>query len=165
MIFILFFFSVRYLFWVEYDGLYKKHLAEAKKTRIFDYVRDMALDSLKQRLYLITLNGQIVSVHYDGTGQKVIFDEATTELRALMKLGNLLYCTNIISNLIVELNVSSGKIDRFIPFGNGSHPSDVTVVSSLKINGKFYAYFLLFCFSVWCRQYVVKVRTVHNKIL
>ena len=112
----------------------------------------MAVDSLKERLYLITVNEKIVLVDYNGTGQKVIFDEATPGFRALKKWGNLLYCTNIFSNLIVELNVSSGKIDRFIPFGIGSHPSDVIVVSSLKINGKFCFYFLLFCL-----QYAVTV--------
>ena len=133
------------MFWVEYDGLYKKQLAEDKIKRIFNYVRGMALDSLKERLYLITVKEEIVSVDYDGTGRKVIFNKATPGFRALKKLGNLLYCTNIFSNLIVELNVSSGKIDRRILFGNGSHPSDVIVVSSLKINGKFYVYFLLFC--------------------
>ena len=105
----------------------------------------MAVDNLKERLYLITVKEKIVSVDYDGNGQKVIFDEAAPGFRALKKLGNLLYCTNIFSNFVVELNVSSGKIDRFIPFGNGSHPSDVIVVSSLKINGKFCVYFRLFC--------------------
>ena len=145
MIFSFNFFYVRYLFWVEYAGLYKKHLAEAKIIRIFHYVSAMAVDSLKERLYLITVNEKIVSVDYDGTGRKVIFDEATPGFRALKKLGNLLYCTNIFLNLIVELNVSSGKIDRFIPFGHGSHPSEVIVVSSLKINGKFSVYFLFTC--------------------
>ena len=125
--------------------MYKKHLAEEKKNRIFNYVRNMAVDSLKEQLYLITVNEKIVSVDYDGKSEKVILDKATPGFRALKKLGNLLYCTNIFSNLIVELNVSSGKIDRFIPFGNGSHPSDVIVVSSLKLNGKFCVYFLLFC--------------------
>ena len=112
----------------------------------------MAVDSLKERLYLITVIEKIVSVDYDGTGRQVIFDEATTGFRALKKLGNFLYCTNIFSNLMVELNVRSGKIDRFIPFRIGSHPSDVIVVSSLKINGKFCVYFLLFCL-----QYAVTV--------
>ena len=105
----------------------------------------MAVDSLKEQLYLITVNEKIVSLDYDGNGRKVVFDETTPGFRGLKKLGNLLYCTNIFSNLIVELNVSSGKIYRSIPFGIGIHPSDVIVVSSLKINGKFCIYFLLFC--------------------
>ena len=113
-------------------------MAKTKAKRIFHYVRDIAVDSVKRRLYLITAEAEeIVSVDYDGTGQKVIFHKATSGFRILNILGNSLYCSNIFSQYVVELDVSSGKIDRFIPFVNGRHPSEGIVVSSLEMNGKF----------------------------
>ena len=111
-------------------------MAKTKAKRIFHYVRDIAVDSVKRRLYLITAEEEIVSVDYDGTGRKVIFHKATSGFRILNILGNSLYCSNIFSQYVVEIDVSSGKNDRFIPFVNGSHPSEGIVVSSLEMNGK-----------------------------
>ena len=125
---------------MEYDGLYRKHLAKTGRERIFDYVSDLTADNVKKRLYLITSDDKLVSVEYDGAGQEVLFHEPTRGFHSLDMLKNSLYCSNIFSNYVVELNVSSGNIHRFIPFSKGSHPSDVVVVdvmSSLKIDGKF----------------------------
>lgn len=128
---------------MEYDGLYRKHLVKKEKTRIFNYASDVTADSSKKRLYLITRDEKIVSVDYDGKGREVLFHEPTRGFHTLDMVKNSLYCSNIFSNYVLELNVSSGNIHRFIPFVKGSHPSDVIVVdvmSSLKVNGEFCFY-------------------------
>ena len=98
----------------------------------------MAVDNTWKRLYLITVRDTIDSIDYDGSDRIEVFNKLTRGFRTLDILENLLYCSSPYSDHVVEFNVNNRTIRRFIPFKNGSYPSDVVVVkTSVEIDGKF----------------------------
>ena len=131
-------FSIRYLFWLELTVLYRKHFAQTEKKRIFEYARGIAADNKGKRLYLVTVNDTIDSIDYDGGDRMELFSKPTRGIRTLAVSNDLLYCSDIYLDYVVEFNISSRNIHRFIPFVKRSYPSDVMVVNiPLEIKGKF----------------------------
>lgn len=115
-----------------------------KKNRIFGYARDMAADNARKRVYVVTVKDTIDSIDYNG-GRIKVFSKPTSCFRTLDILKNLLYCSNILSDHLVEFNVNNETIQRFIPFTKGSYPSDVVVVNTSVEN-----YGKLSCFASIC---------------
>ena len=114
------------------------HFAEMPKNSIFGYAKNMAADTTRKRLYLVTARGTIDSIDYDGGDQVEVYNRPTRGSHTLDIFENLLYYSNTHSDHVVEFNVSSGNIHRFITFVNGSYPSDVVVVhTTVEIDGKF----------------------------
>ena len=128
--------------------MYRKHFAQTERKRIFGYARDIATDKTRKRLYLVTINDTIDSIDYDGGNQIEVLNKPTRGFRSLDISNDLLYCSNIYSDYVVEYNISR-RIHRFIPLAKRSYPSDVIVVNApLEIDGKFSSV-LLFLFTLY----------------
>ena len=118
-----------------------------KKNRIFGYARDIAADNARKRVYVLTVKDTIDSIDYNGGNLIEVLSKPTRGFRTLDIWTNLLYCSNIFSDHVVEFNVNNQTIQRFIPFTKGSYPSDVVVVNtSVENYGKFsLSYFASIC--------------------
>lgn len=118
-----------------------------KKSRIFGYAKDMAADNARKRVYVLTVKDTIDSMDYNGGNPIEVFSKPTRGFRTLDILKNLLYCSNIYSDHLVEFIANNMTIQRFIPFTKGSYPSDVVVVNTSVEN---YGKFSLSCFASIC---------------
>lgn len=104
-------------------------------------IRFITLDYVNKRVKLLTSKGRLFSMDYDGRNQRLMFSDPLIYSGLFSEFGKSMYFRKKRSPLhIVEMNVMSRNISRYIPLPGDEYPQTLIVVSrSLQPEGMFYA--------------------------
>ena len=144
----MFFFSLyRYLFSSElFDGgdylaseLRRRDLA-GKESKLIssEWHKALDLDYQEKRVFLLISWGSVCLLDYDGGVIGYIFHDRSLHYGVFAQHGSSMYFRKETSPVIVEKNITSRKISRYVRFADG-YPVRLAVVDkSLQSGGRFY---------------------------
>ena len=145
----LLFFLCRYLFSIEpnkiveesvsYLVLTRRDLAGKGSKIISRQLEAMILDYLNKRVIILTERGVLVSLNYDGGNRSEILGDRQIDSGEFYRIASLMYFRKTSSPVIVEMNMISRNISRYLWFTDGKYPNRLIVVDrSLQPGGRFY---------------------------
>jgi hypothetical protein len=99
----------------------------------------MSLDYLNKRVTILTLLGYLVLMDYDGGNRSEILIDRSIRSGVFSQIGSSMFFRKTNSPVIVEMNVTSRNISRYIWSTGGKYSMKLIVVDRfLQPGGRFY---------------------------